>query len=156
MWEVPGSNHIVVAFFVHLITFFWKKYTIKYQFQSNVRVVLTLYPFQLFFFSKIVRNSGRQNTLLILSIFSWICCNRPQGCVCMVCVWVRVSACECVCVRASVNVLVPLYVCMCMCTMMCMCMCIYVCLSVCVSSLQPKWMDRFWSNFPQIIYFTFA
>ena len=40
----------------------------------------------------------------------------------------------------------------------CVCVCVSVCLSVClcVSSLQPKRMDRFWCNFPQMICRIFA
>jgi len=40
----------------------------------------------------------------------------------------------------------------------CACVCLCVCLSVrvSVSSLQPKRMDRFWWNFPQIIFYEFA
>ena len=40
----------------------------------------------------------------------------------------------------------------------CACVCLCVCLSVClcVSSLQPKRLDRFWWNFPQMIFRIFA
>ena len=40
------------------------------------------------------------------------------------------------------------------CLSVCLCVCLCVCVSV--SSLQPKRMDGFWWNFPQITYYEFA
>ena len=42
------------------------------------------------------------------------------------------------------------------CVYVCMCVYMYVCVCVCVTALQPKRMDGFWWNFPQMIWQIFA
>ena len=44
--------------------------------------------------------------------------------------------------------------CVSVCLYVCLCVCVSVC--VCVSSLQPKRMNRFWWKFPQMIWQIFA